>query len=199
LDGISTGTALRPDSSGAGGDGRRPVFWLRPVFVPLRQFLDRMPVALTFGLWGMFFLEGWTCHVLELRDADGSGSPILGFIGPTLATVLWTATYFWSRWSYAGAAYHFHADALEVVEQGRRWLLPLARVTAVEIECSRAQARLDLGSLFLFVSTGLSTGPGEGREVTCLRLPDVPHPHHARARIVELVEQAKLDLGAQPA
>ena len=194
MDGISTGTALTSDSSGAGGDGRRPVFWLRPEFVPLHQFLERMPLALTFGLWGMFFLEGWTCHVLELRGADGNVAPLLGFIGPVLAIVLWAATYYWNRRSYAGAAYHFHADALEVVEKDRRWLLPLARVTAVEIECSRAQARHDLGNLFLFLSIG--TG---GREVTCLRLTDVPHPHHARARIVELVDHAKRGHALQPA
>ena len=78
MDGLSTGTALTLDSSGAGGGGRKPVFWLRPEFVPLHQFLERMPLALTFGLWGMFFLEGWTCHVLELRGADGSVAPLLG-------------------------------------------------------------------------------------------------------------------------
>ena len=188
------GTALAPDSSGAGGDGRRPEFWLRPEFVPLHQFLERLPLALTFGLWGMFFLEGWTRHVLELGAPNGSGSPLLGWIGPALAIVLWAATYYWNRRSYAGAAYHFHASALEVVENDRCWLVPLDRVTAVEIGCSRAQARHDLGNLFVFLSIG--TG---GREVTCLRLTDVPHPHHARARIVELVERAKRGLAPQPA
>jgi hypothetical protein len=168
-------------------DERRPLFWLRPVFVPLRQFLDRLLVAVAFGLWGLFFLQGWTCHVLERRGVDTSHAQFLRFLGPGLALALLAASYVWNRRRYAGAAYNFHADVLEVVEAGRRSVVPLARVISVEIQSSRAQARLDLGDVHLF----LSTGPGEERTIRSLRLPDVPHPEHARARILELVEGAK--------
>ncbi len=185
--GTHPGLAPEQQQEGASQD-RKPLLDLRPVFVPLQQVQQRLPLLLAFGLWGTFFLGSWTNHALRVSQAGVPGWVVFASVGPILALFLGVAGYFWDRRSYAQSAYRFHPDVLEILEGSRRSVLPLESITGVELERTASQARNSLGTILL---TRPIAPAGVGRSWACLRLPDLADAEEVRARINELVVAAK--------
>jgi len=180
--------APAPKKPVTGVDDTKPLYRVKPVFIPWVTILSVLPIQLFFTVWGAGFCGGFGMVAVQAIGLPLPGWFTFVFFGCAFFFGIPILAYVSKSRTYAATEYRFYAARLEYAEgfwAAENKSIKYDKILEASLREGVFQRQYGLGTIFLSTA---ATGFTSGRSRSGISISDIENPQKVYAALKELME-----------